>query len=229
MAANPFFSDASKPDGGRAAHLPLGMFSPMWLPFMAAAGVGAAWWTMQNWPRLIGAAGSATSGAANGGAAPVPTGAARTGAEAASVVRSYQPAPAAANDAPAAPEPAAAKAAPAAPEPAPAPSRAETADLGAQIAAAAPAAEAITESVAIQGAEKAEAPAPAPRRVKPGPSVVEASAPQAAMVAPPAVTEREENHAVAEEAHEEHAKPEPELPPHEGLPARKKGGGKKKG
>jgi hypothetical protein len=204
MATNPFLSDALKPDGGRAAHLPLGLFSPMWLPFMAAAGVGAAWWTMQNWPRLIGAAGSTNAGAGGNGATPAgaapagaaptavaQTGAAQTSGQAEAVVRSYQPEPTPANDAP-----------------------------------AAPVAQAITESVAVQGAETAEAPPAKPAKAAPRPAA--ASAPKAAMVAPPPVVEREEAHTVAHEGHDEHAKPEPELPPHEGLPARKKGGGKKK-
>ena len=44
--------EGPRPDQAQWARMNVGLASPMWLPFMAAAGVGAAWWAYVNWARM---------------------------------------------------------------------------------------------------------------------------------------------------------------------------------
>lgn len=81
-------SETRRADAARLARMNLGLASPMWLPFLAAASVGAAWWTLQNWPRLIAAA-SSTGGPGGPGGAPSES--SRAGAEPARPPASVQP------------------------------------------------------------------------------------------------------------------------------------------
>jgi len=188
MAGQTIFGEL-RPDQARYARLAGGMMSPLWLPFVAAAGMGAAWWMMQNWPRVAaGAVGD--RGRSHGPGA----------AEA-------QPVQAAA---------------------------AQARDFVQE--AAAPA----TESPAVQGSDDSDAPVPAapaeraatPEPVAPEPAAqaAEPDQPKPAARARPAPP-RPKPAAKASpsgdgSAADDH--PAPELPPHEGLPARKKGGGRKK-
>lgn len=181
MTTNPFLGDGLRPDQQKWASTQFGMVSPMWLPFIAAASVGAAWWGMTHWARVMGSSQSgrpapASAGSASPSAVPLDQVSARSAAVAA-------------------------------PDPAPAPSPA---------AALAPAADALSESLGVQGEDDA-ADAASPETK--APAVVPAA--QAAADSPA----QGSAHAVA---HDEHEKPAPTLPPHEGLPARKKSGGKKK-
>jgi hypothetical protein len=48
---NPFESGAASGDDNRLARLSYGMAFPLWLPFLAAAGAGVAFWSMSRWMR----------------------------------------------------------------------------------------------------------------------------------------------------------------------------------
>lgn len=199
MAANPLFGDSAKPT--RAAHLGLGMVSPLWLPFMAVAGMGAAMWALQNWPRMMhGFAGGVRPGATPETPAPEPT--------------NLQPAADTAEPFVTALEPGVAK-------------------------GFAPAV--LTESLAVQGEDDSDtAPHEAFSPEAAGDPVIEtpvATAAEPLSIEPMAKASRRKSARVegarAEDAHTDDAhtddyKPEPTLPPHEGLPARRKGGGKKR-
>lgn len=141
MADNSFFGAELRPDQARTARLGLGMASPMWLPFMAAASMGAAFWMVQNWSRMGGAARANGLGAAEGAG------------------RSNRPGASAGTETPDRPQPAA-RPAPAQPSPAavaPQPS----ASLPAAVRRFAEDASAsLSGSLAVQGADAAEAPSP---------------------------------------------------------------------
>lgn len=257
MAPNPFLEDALRPDQARLTHTHMGLISPIWLPFIAAAGVGAAWWTMTHWARVMGSG-------YPGLAVPRANGA-NNGANGAAA-RPAQPSPQAAVPAEPAPRPAAARAVEAlAPE-------AESLAAG---LAEQPGGGALNESLAVQGeaadqaasartpepatattAPKATSPAAPPARTAPpkaeaaahepakvAPRKAEAPAPQPAKVARPKAEAvapkptRADPPKTAGKAAETPAKasasagddkPAPTLPPHEGLPARRKGGGGRK-
>lgn len=233
MTLNPFNSDALRPDQQKWASTQMGVMSPMWLPFIAAAGVGAAWWTMTHWARVMGAGypGSARSAAPASNGAGASAGAAQA--------PSAGPSSAAA---PAAPMPSAVpldevsarSAAVAAPEPAPADVQ-ESQDEQLQASFAEQRVpDALSESLAVQGEDDATdaAAAAAPTMERQAPAV---SAPQPA---PQGSAQAETGSQTSARAapssdqhgdhHGDHEKPEPILPPHEGLPARRKGGGGKK-
>ena len=208
MASNPFLGDGLRPDQQKWASTQFGMVSPMWLPFIAAAGMGAAWWGMTHWARVMGAGypgiASRTPAPSNGAAAPAAAAASPSAVPLDQV--------------------SARSAAVAAPEPTPAPrpvaSLAPEAEQLQAGLAEQPAAAALSESLAVQGQDDAtDAVAPALREAQ-----APAPKPAAAAPAPEAPAQPAAAH-----AHGDHEKPEPILPPHEGLPARKKGGGKKKG
>lgn len=201
MAAQSFFSAELRPDQQRYARMAGGMASPLWIPFMAAASMGAAWWMMQNWPRLA-------------------TGVLKTdqGADAAGRSNGLG-----ASASPAAPAPAAAAAA----------ARAFTQEVAAPL----------TEALAVQGANDAEAGSSAQARTSAAPQPQPAPAAEAAPAWKPAVETAppprkakaprkaagasDEDPAVSKLLAAA-AQSEPELPPHEGLPARKKSSGKRK-
>ncbi len=218
MAEHSNFGGALRPDQQRYAHLMGGGLSPLWVPFMAAASMGAAWWVMQNWPRMVGGANSSSAGGVSGDGASA-SGRAEAPAQPAQALagqaRSFSQEVAApvteslavqgAND-----SEAAAQNQTHAPTPAPAPKQAKAGPAkppqAKQPAQAKPA-------QAKRAAPASQAASPAPRRAKASASEVKASGQD------PAVSKL----LAAANAH-----PEPELPPHEGLPARKKGGGKGK-
>ena len=41
-----------RPDQAHWTRMNVGFSSPLWLPFLMAAGAGAAWWTYANWTKL---------------------------------------------------------------------------------------------------------------------------------------------------------------------------------
>lgn len=47
----PMLEDFREPDLSRAMYVPLGLASPMWLPFAAATSAGLAFWWMTRWTR----------------------------------------------------------------------------------------------------------------------------------------------------------------------------------
>ncbi|HEX8569555.1 MAG TPA: hypothetical protein VF699_06480 [Caulobacteraceae bacterium] len=51
MASN-FFSPDHRPDPAHWTRTNVGLTSPLWWPFLMAAGAGAAWWTYTNWGRI---------------------------------------------------------------------------------------------------------------------------------------------------------------------------------
>jgi hypothetical protein len=210
MALNPLFGDSARPDQARLTHTHMGLISPMWLPFMAAAGVGAAWWTMTHWARVMGAG--------------YPGASRLSGAEGATAAREPASQPQSAQPAASPPQPAE-------------PAAAAAVALGAVLAEQ-PVSDTVAESLAVQGDDGAEDAAPA--------SVTPASmaasdkretqapapkAPKAAAEVPtlkPAAKKPAPVPAPAAKADASDEHPAPTLPPHEGLPARRKGGGKKK-
>ena len=206
MAAHSFFGGELRPDQERYARMAGGMSSPLWIPFMAAASMGAAWWMMQNWPRLASGVaksgdGEDASGRTNGLSASAPAAAppteaiassARTFAQEVAAPVTESVAVQGANDAEASPRTQARAPTPPAPTPEPAPA---------------------------PRAKAAPAPAPAPK-AEAAPRKEKAPRKAAGSDQDPAVSKLL---AAAAASH-----PEPELPPHEGLPARKKGGGKGK-
>lgn len=215
MAEHPIFGGELRPGQQRYARMMGGMASPLWLPFMAAASVGATWWMMHNWSRL--AAGARTHGADAQGQARGETPAPQVQPEAqarSGQARSFNPDVSApltetlavqgANDAEAPAETPARARPPASPQLKPTPTRKAAA---APKAAPRPAARA---SKSAAGASKPAAGAKAPSTPQPS--------------APRAKGDRAVDRPPAAAAH-----PKPELPPHEGLPSRKKGKGKKTG
>ena len=52
MASNLFHTPEGRPDPAHWTRMNVGFASPLWLPFLMAAGAGAAWWTYANWTRL---------------------------------------------------------------------------------------------------------------------------------------------------------------------------------
>jgi len=194
MANNPFLGDSLRPDQQKWASTHMGLVSPLWLPFIAAAGVGAAWWTMTHWARVMGSGYPGATGTGGNGAA--------------------QPAAPAPQSAPQAAPQAATPAAAAPP----------------QVHSLAPEAESlaagVAESLAVQGDDAAPAARQAePAQPKSRPAAK--AAPQAAPAPKPAAAPKPKAAAApATSQGDDH--PAPTLPPHEGLPARKKGGGGKK-
>ena len=47
----PMLEDHRETDFSKAMHVPLGLASPLWLPFAAATGAGLAFWWMTRWTR----------------------------------------------------------------------------------------------------------------------------------------------------------------------------------
>lgn len=47
----PMLEDHRETDFSKAMHVPLGLSSPLWLPFAAATGAGLAFWWMTRWTR----------------------------------------------------------------------------------------------------------------------------------------------------------------------------------
>ena len=52
MASNLFYSPEHRPDPAHWTRTNVGLSSPLWWPFLMAAGAGAAWWTYTNWGRI---------------------------------------------------------------------------------------------------------------------------------------------------------------------------------
>lgn len=252
MAANPFLGDGLRPDQQKWASTGMGAMSPMWLPFIAAASAGAAWWAMTHWARVMGSGypgvvargpgsdGSTSAGAAQGASSP--NGAAPSAAPSAQpldAVSARSTQVAAPQDAPVANDIG---------------SKAEALAAGLE---SGDAGDALTESLAVQGEDasadpvmpkappevSASAPEPAGEQstssarvhdAQPSKPAAPAVAPQAAAPAPeakpaqPAVTfsaSGSGDQPASATDNDDH--PAPTLPPHEGLPARRKGGKKK--
>jgi hypothetical protein len=51
MTSRLFSGEEARPDQGQWTRMNVGLASPLWLPFLMAAGAGAAWWTYANWAR----------------------------------------------------------------------------------------------------------------------------------------------------------------------------------
>ena len=52
MTPNLFHLPEGRPDPAHWTRTNVGLSSPLWWPFLMAAGAGAAWWTYANWARL---------------------------------------------------------------------------------------------------------------------------------------------------------------------------------
>ena len=52
MASNLFHAPEHRPDPAHWTRTNVGLTSPLWWPFLMAAGAGAAWWTYTNWGRI---------------------------------------------------------------------------------------------------------------------------------------------------------------------------------
>jgi hypothetical protein len=228
MADNPFLGGGLRPDQQKWASTGMGAMSPMWLPFIAAASAGAAWWAMTHWARVMGAGypGVAARGSGSDGARP---------SAGQSAGQSNSPSNGAERSAHPSAQPLDAVSARstevAAPQDAPVPGRdnsvgSQAEALAAGLSDSSAAREALSESLAVQG-EDASADAVMPEAPPEAAVTARAAAPAAEPAPKPATVSSASADAPASVTdNDDH--PAPTLPPHEGLPARKKGGAKKK-
>lgn len=71
MTSNLFSAPDRRPDQAQWTRMNVGFASPLWIPFLMAAGAGAAWWTYANWSKLASPwTGDLQKLGAEGGAAP---------------------------------------------------------------------------------------------------------------------------------------------------------------